>query len=154
MVSSGTFGSKEWMNASEIRDLAMSSGYEPCRFAWLWSTFCYGESLNDAWIDVGAKVVAGVSVREFYPNQFGRFADEWNQGTWDTSSPRFRRYGGVQDDVQVLIAEVLAPKTRKDWGGCPLLTTVLGDNDCARTTSSRSGSTVTSGSRARAANRT
>ena len=98
----------------------------------VWSTTCYGRTLGNEWTEIGAKTVAGARFVNFYPNSYGRFIDDWNKGNVsfstaiadaDTSLVRTAAQTYILGD---------ATATRSEWGGCPLLQTVLGSNDCAR----------------------
>ena len=41
---------------------------------------CNGSTLNDDWINVGAKVVCGATGVNFYPNFWNKFMRKWNSG--------------------------------------------------------------------------
>ena len=44
---------------------------------------CYGQTFNETWLSLGAKVTCGARYVNFYPNQFNKFASEWKKGDVD-----------------------------------------------------------------------
>ena len=98
----------------------------------VWGTNCYGSTLASEWHSVGAKTVAGARFINYYPNSFGNFVGDWNKGNVsfnnavsnsDTSFVRTSTQTYILGD---------STATRNQWGGCPLLQTVLGSNECAK----------------------
>ena len=98
----------------------------------VWGTNCYGSTLASEWHSVGAKTVAGARFINYYPNSFGNFIGDWNKGNVsfnnavsnsDTSFVRTSTQTYILGD---------STATRNQWGGCPLLQTVLGSNECAK----------------------
>jgi hypothetical protein len=108
------------------------NGYSVLPIRMVWSTLCWGGNLNSAWTDAGAKVVAGSRAINFYPNNFGGFASSWSKGLCYSEAIDSADTGAVRTVVQTYLAMIHAPSKKKEWGGCPLFKTVLGDNGCAK----------------------
>lgn len=133
-VSKGQHGSNATFTTNDIltRLGSAQTGLAELPIRMIWSTLCFGASLNSAWQTIGAKVVGGATGVNFYPNRFKRFADEWNEGNVSyQSAAAASDNAGVRGLVQgFMLTHALA--TRKQWGGCKLGKTVLGDDDCAK----------------------
>ncbi len=134
-VSTGQHGSRSEFRASDIttRLAPAQTGLQEFPIRMIWSTLCFGESLNEAWRSIGAKVVSGAQRVNFYPNQFGKFAEAWNKG--DVSYEQALSDADTATSrtlAQTYIATIHAPSTRQRWGGCPIGRTVLGKNPCAK----------------------
>ena len=132
--SKGTHGQNDTVTAQEITtELSPAkTGLTKLPIRMLWSTLCYGSTLNNAWTSIGAKAVAGARTVNFFPNQFGRFADEWGKGDV-TFSQALDRSNTAQSRALVhtaMLAHALG--TRGKWGGCPVGRTILGKHDCAK----------------------
>jgi hypothetical protein len=94
---------------------------------------CYGQTMNTTWRSIGAKVTVGSRYVNFYPTQFGRFAEEWQKGTVSVDRALDAAdTEGSRTVVQTYIGYVHAPSCNKEWGACPLGKTVLGDHACAK----------------------
>jgi hypothetical protein len=57
---------------------AFAKGKFPIRL--VYGVNCYGASLRNDWLQVGAKAVVGARRVNFYPNQANKFISEWNRG--------------------------------------------------------------------------
>jgi hypothetical protein len=135
VASAGQHGSVDLVGASEIAAALgrASTGLDELPIRMVWSTLCYGASLNGTWRAVGAKVVSGSRAVNFYPNQFGRFATAWNSGMVDYQEALGRADTAVSRTlVQTYLATMDAPAHREEWGGCPIGRHVLGDHPCAK----------------------
>lgn len=108
------------------------TGYKAIPIRMIWSSTCYGNTLSDDWISIGAKTVAGARFVNFYPHNYGHFIDDWNKGDVsfskaiadsDTSFVRTAGQTYILGD---------ASATNSQWGRCPFGATVLGGNDCAK----------------------
>jgi hypothetical protein len=135
VASTGQHGSVDLVGAAEIAAALRpaSTGLDALPIRMIWSTLCYGASLNATWREVGARVVAGSRAVNFYPNQFGRFATAWNSGMVGYQEALERADTAVSRTlVQTYLATMDAPAHRKQWGGCPIGRHVLGDHPCAR----------------------
>jgi hypothetical protein len=110
------------------------TGFKELPIRMIWSTLCYGANLNAAWREAGAKVVSGSRSVNFYPNQFGKFAEQWNKGTVAYQEAIARSNTAASRALsQTYIATMDAPKTRGEyWDGCSLGRSVLGNNPCAK----------------------
>ena len=99
----------------------------------VYGVHCFGQTMAPSWRQVGAKVTAGARYVNFYPNQFGRFANDWNKGnvTFE-NAVRASDTATSRTIVQTYISTIHAPSTRGQWGGCPLGTFVLGNHNCAK----------------------
>jgi hypothetical protein len=135
LASKGQHGDNDSYTKSELEaDLgSAATGLSTLPIRMVWSTLCYGESLNATWQKLGAKVVGGSRFINFYPNQFGRFATEWNRETVSYRDALERAdTAASRTVVHTYIATIDAPANRGTWGGCPLGRTVLGSKPCAK----------------------
>jgi hypothetical protein len=133
--STGTFGSKGEITNNDINtDLDDSkTGLSMLPIRMVYQINCVGQSLNNNWVSVGAKVSIGTRYTNFYPTQFGKFADEWNKGNVSIKSAlKTSNTSASRTLVQTYLAMVHAPANNKHWGKCKLGQTVLGDSDCAK----------------------
>ena len=46
----------------------------------VWQMNCYGASLNQLWVDLGAEAATGPVDVNFFPTQWGSFIRRWNEG--------------------------------------------------------------------------
>jgi hypothetical protein len=133
--SNGTFGDNGKITDDDI-DSELSpanSGLTKIPIRMVYQINCVGESLNDNWIGIGAKTSIGTRYVNFYPTQYGGFADEWNKGTVKVKQAiEASNTSASRSLVQTYIAAIHAPTHNKDWGSCKLFQTVLGDSDCAK----------------------
>lgn len=134
VTSRGQHGTIDMFNANEIKQRLSpaQTGLSQLPIRMIWSTLCYGATLNETWTSIGAKVVAGSRDINFYPTQFRGFANEWNKGnvTYATALARADTPAS-RTPTQVYISTIEAPQTRDRWGKCPLGRTVLGKNSCS-----------------------
>lgn len=130
-VSKGTYGKDEKMKSSEIGSLARSAGYDVFPIRMVWSTLCYGATLNDSWIKAGAKVVAGSRFVYFYPTTFGKFASEWNKGNVNyPAAIRNSDTATIRSMVQLgLIAH--SKTCLREWGGKVWNINILGKGNAS-----------------------
>jgi hypothetical protein len=92
---------------------------------------CYGQTFNETWLALGAKVTCGARYVNFYPNQFNKFASEWKKGDVDFAEAlRDSNTESSRTVMQGLIAADALGKSNFDK--CPFLKTVLGDHSCAQ----------------------
>jgi hypothetical protein len=92
---------------------------------------CYGQTLNQTWVDLGAKVVCGARFINFYPNQFNAFAREWVKG----DVPFFTALRESNTDSSRTVMQTLIAADALVHPGstrCQLLSTVLSDSPCAK----------------------
>ncbi len=130
-ISKGSYGDDEEMTHDEIEKLAANAGYSELPIRMVWSTLCYGEMLNDAWLSAGAKAVGGSRYVYFYPTTFGGFAEAWNKGdvsysaaldAADTSTVRTLVQTGLEFHARL---------TLKEWGGKIWDLNILGNGKAA-----------------------
>lgn len=134
-VSTGKHGSDGSFTKDDIETLLGSpeTGFTKLPIRMVYQVNCYGKSLNKSWQNIGAKTVAGARYVNFYPTQFGDFADNWNKGNVSFEDAVDKSNTATSRTlVQTYISMVHAPSIKKKWGGCPLLKTVLGDHECAK----------------------
>jgi hypothetical protein len=133
-TSQGQHGTVDPFNATEIKQRLgrAQTGLSQLPIRMIWSTICYGATLNEAWTSIGAKVVAGSRDVNFYPTQFRGFTDEWNKGNVSYATALTRAdTAASRTATQVYISTIEALQTRERWGKCPLGRTVLGKNGCS-----------------------
>lgn len=115
---------------SALSPASTGLGEVPIRM--IWSTLCYGATLNQTWQSVGAKVVAGSRTINFFPNQFGRFINEWNKGNVSFRNALTRANTAASRTVVHTAMLAHARLHRREWGGCPFAKTILGEHPCAK----------------------
>lgn len=133
-VSTGTHGSKGGFSISDIENLVGANGttgYDKLPLRLVYQVNCYGNCLSPSWIKVGAKVAVGSRYVNFYPNQFAKFAREWNDGKNVSTAADKSDTATSRTVVQTYILGH-AKGCKDDWGGCPFPNTVLGDHDCSK----------------------
>jgi hypothetical protein len=131
-VSTGRYGHDEDMTKDEIAQLAKNAGYTKLPIRMVWSTLCYGGTLNDAWLKAGAKAVAGARWVNFYPTEFGPFADEWNKG--NVGYGRALRASNTPT-VRSLVQSGMVAHSKgclRDWGGKVWDVNILGNGEAAK----------------------
>ncbi|MGH2587287.1 MAG: hypothetical protein ACRDJE_20420 [Dehalococcoidia bacterium] len=136
LVSKGRHGDNDAYTKAKIEaDLgSVATGLSRLPIRMVWSTLCYGATLNATWQKLGAKVAGGSRFINFFPNQFGRFANEWNRGTVSYRDALERAdTAASRTVVHTYIATIDAPRQRSEWGRCPFGRTVLGSRPCAKT---------------------
>ncbi len=136
-ASDGKDGSEDWITESDIRRELdpKRTGLSRIPIRTVWGTHCYGSTLNDTWLAVGARASAGSRHVNFLITAFGPFIDAWNKGNVTfADAVRDADTAGVRTFAETLISTVDAPsqKAAGKWGGCPFGKTVLGSDACAR----------------------
>jgi hypothetical protein len=124
------------LSTTELKDAVAEekSGFRYLPIRMVYQMNCYGRTFNQTWLDIGAKLVCGSRYVNFYPNQFNKFATDWNKGNvlfekavYDSNTESSRTV------MQTLIAADAASELfPKDWDKCPIGSTVLGDKPCAK----------------------
>jgi hypothetical protein len=132
--SAGTHGSVDSVRAQEITtELSPAkTGLTQMPIRMLWTTACYNGSLNSAWTSIGAKAVSGARTTNFFPNRFGKFAEEWNKGNVTYAQALERSDTAASRGLVDTAMLAHATATRSKWGGCPVGRTILGDSPCAK----------------------
>ena len=131
-ASSGSHhGPTRRITADRIRDLPNQAGLRKLPIRMVYQTQCYAASLNNDWIAAGAKVSTGARYIQFYPNQYGNFMNDWNNGRTVPSSNSGADGGWVRTQSQTyILGDARASRSR--WGGCKFGNTVLGTKSCAK----------------------
>lgn len=134
-VSKGTYGENESCTAADVTaNLSGSAtGYTKIPIRMIWQTLCYGSTLNATWQGVGAKVLGGARHVNFYPNQYGKFTDQWNKGTVDYEDCYEESDSAASRTVvqTYILGDAKVKKIAGKWCGCPFAKTVLGTHECA-----------------------
>jgi hypothetical protein len=132
--SGGTHGTMDDISDTRIRDelAPAKTGLTQVPIRMMWSTACYAAGRNEAWRSVGAKAVAGARGVNFFPHQFGKFAEEWNKSNVSFRAALDRSDTGVSRAVGHSAMLAYARITQAQWGGCPGVKTVLGKHACAK----------------------
>ncbi len=95
----------------------------------VYSGACFHSQMNDTWRSLGAKAAVGARWINFYPTQYGRFTDLWNQGKSFTDAVAGSNTAAGRTVVQTYIAALSLEYSGK--GDCSLIPNVLGETDCA-----------------------
>jgi hypothetical protein len=134
VASKGTHGDTTSIRSADVRaELAPAkTGFAHVPIRMIWTTACYGASMNADWLSVGAKSVSAAQHVNFYPNQFARYADEWNKGATVKDALAKADTALSRTVVQQYIGKLHARQTRDRWGDCPGASNVLWQRDCAR----------------------
>lgn len=78
-MSDGSFGSEDWYDTGDVERLrAQFDGQLPIRM--VYQCHCWGQDMNQAWRNLGAKAVMGSRYVNFFPTQWGDFAIQWRRG--------------------------------------------------------------------------
>jgi hypothetical protein len=148
-LSQGSHGSEEWFGGSDIEGLASGysgdgTGYLYLPLRLVYQVNCWGSNLTQNWINAGAMAATGPRYVNFFPTQFGTFADKWRQGYNVRDSIDKSDTAASRTVVHTALATGDAPATKGQWGGCPVVdpewppweseaaVTILGDHSCAR----------------------
>lgn len=125
-----TLDDNEEITSSDIESLGTgkyAGGKFPLRM--VYQTNCYGSTLNDNFIKIGAKGVSGACDINFYPNIFNKFAKAWNDGERFDIALRDADTASARTVMQTLI--VADSKVTNFKPACKVFSTVLGKSDCA-----------------------
>ncbi len=110
---------------------AAKTGYSVYPIRSVYGVHCYGRTLNEAWLDLGAKAACGARWVNFYPNQFNKFASEWAKG--NVSFAEALRASNTESSRTVMQTLIAADAMSKfNFKKCVPGSTVLGDRDCAQ----------------------
>lgn len=135
-VSKGKYGQDDFLTEEQINTrLAPSkAGLKQLPIRLVYQVNCWGKNLNNTWSTLGAKVSVGARFVNFYPNQYGKFVNNWNDGVRIKKALNEADTATSRTVVQTyIIADaVYKHKVKGSWDGCPTLKTVLGDDDCAK----------------------
>ncbi|MBN8588129.1 MAG: hypothetical protein J0L94_07355 [Rhodothermia bacterium] len=130
-ASTGTYGSNSTFSTSDITGLPSYAGRTNLPIRMVFTVACYGNTWADEWQSIGAKTVVAPRYVNFYPNQFEKFAKEWNDNeTAKTARDEADTALSRTASQAYILADAVASKN--EWGGCPFGKTVLGDHDCAK----------------------
>jgi len=118
----------------DIRETLEGSDFKLLPIRMVYQCNCYGQSLNAAWREVGAKASLGARDVNFYPIEFSRFANQWHQGKSFIEARDWADKNCPKAIVQNYIRDIDAPreKTKGTWPGCPFGFNVLGMSDEAK----------------------
>lgn len=132
-VSRGEHGDTQILRGHAIADRLLGPDREGarCPLRSVYQVNCWGASLNETWLEVGAKVVAGARSVQFFPNQFRTFITAYNGGQGFVVSVRRSEQNQIARQLAraYLLADAL--NTRSKWGGCAPGKTVMGKDLCA-----------------------
>lgn len=124
------------LTASELAEELsyQKTGYRKLPIRSVYQMNCFGHTFNQTWLALGAKVVSGARYVNFYPNQFNKFASEWNKGNVSyTSSLAESNTESSRSVMQAAIqADAMKDIAPKNWDKCPIGKTVLGDHPCSK----------------------
>lgn len=97
----------------------------------VWQCNCYGSTLNDTWIKLGAKAVAGSRFVNFYPTRWSGFIKAWREGVPFGEAVLTSDTKLVHTPVQIYIPAD-AMSRLKEWDGTVFQApTVLGKSEAA-----------------------
>lgn len=88
---------------------------------------CNGSTLNDDWMNAGAKAVCGTAQTNFYPNMYNKFMREWNDGERFDIAIQNSNTASARTIMQILIAA----DARNQGFSCPPFKSVLNKARCA-----------------------
>ncbi|MFD2564218.1 MULTISPECIES: hypothetical protein [Aquimarina] len=125
-----TLDDGEVITNNDIQSLATgkyAGGKFPLRMVYMVN--CNGSTLNNNFINAGAKAVCGAKFINFMPNQANKFIREWNDGERFDTAIRNSDTASSRTVMHSLI--VADSKTTKFEPKCKIFSTVLGKSDCA-----------------------
>ncbi len=134
-TSKGQHGQNDHFTNDDILTEFASSrtGLTEMPIRMVYGVHCFGKTMAPSWRQVGAKVTAGARYVNFYPNQFGKFASDWNKrNVTFENAVRASDTAASRTVVQTYISTIHAPSTKGQWGGCPFGKFVLGSHSCAK----------------------
>ena len=125
-----TLDDGEVITYEDIESLATgkyAGGKFPLRMVYMVN--CNGSTLNNNFINAGAKAVTGAKFINFMPNQANKFIKGWNDGKRFDTAIRDSDTASSRTVMHTLI--VADSKTTKFEPKCKAFGTVLGKGDCA-----------------------
>ena len=82
----------------------------------VWQCNCYGHTMADTWMKIGAKVVQGTQEVNFYPTRWKKFIKAWNRG--DTfGGACYRSTSKFTNTIVQLYMQGLAMTSIPKWKG-------------------------------------
>lgn len=127
-VSKGTYGDNRSVTASWLQ-----TNVRPLKIRAVWQCNCYGSTMAVCWHALGAKVVAGSRLINYYPTRWAGFIRRWNQGDVGFSTAVSKSDTQAVHGPPQLYMLLDAPTCRDVWDGpCPPFKDVLGSDPCAK----------------------
>ncbi len=124
-TSKGTYGDNTPVTSKEL----LSEVTTP-NLNLVYQCNCYGSTLNQTWIQLGAKASTGARFNNFFPTRWNGFIKRWNDNISLDIALRDADTDFIRTPVHLyMLADALQRK--KEWGGCPTPQTVLGSTQCA-----------------------
>lgn len=125
-VSKGTYGDN-----GSVGQKWLEANVNPLKLRMVWQCNCYGASMNDLWVSLGAKASAGSQLVNFYPTRFRGFMELWRQGNRFGASLYKSDTKAVHTPSQAYML-VQAAQRADEWDGNAVLALkVLGNNEHA-----------------------
>ena len=110
-VSRGKYG-----NNDTISQKYLEVHVRPLKLRMVWQCNCWGSTLNDLWLKLGAKACAGSRYVNFYPTTFKPFIKAWNAGEPLAEAVASSQKKFARTPVHLyLIGDAVA--RRKEWKG-------------------------------------
>jgi hypothetical protein len=126
-VSKGTYGDN-----STVSQRYLEGHVRPLKIRMVWQCNCYGSTMNDCWVNLGAKASAGSKFVGFYPTRFGGFIKRWARGERFGTALNRSDTKLVHTPAQAFML-VEAARRAKEWdGNIWQATKILGNNDHSR----------------------
>lgn len=96
----------------------------------VWQCNCYGSTLNQTWINLGAKAATGSRFNNFFPTRWNGFIERWNQGKTLYTALEESDTNYIRTPTHLFILAD-AMQRKNEWGSCSFPQTVLGSSKCA-----------------------
>lgn len=125
--SNGTYGDN-----GTVSQAYLEREVQPLNLRMVWQCNCYGETMNDLWVKLGAKAAAGSRFVNFYPTRFKRFAKLWADGETFGAALYKSDTKLVHTPVQIYIPADAAARAKEWDGNLWQATKILGKNDHAK----------------------
>ena len=125
--SKGTYGDN-----GTVSQKYLEANVRPLKIRMVWQCNCYGSTLNDCWVNLGAKASGGSKFVSFYPTRFSGFMKHWKDGKSFGTALTKSDTKLVHTPAQAFMM-VEAALRADEWGGNALKALkILGNNDHSR----------------------
>ncbi|TFH66435.1 MAG: hypothetical protein E4G90_03545 [Gemmatimonadales bacterium] len=125
--SKGTYGDN-----GTVSQAYLEANVRPLQIRMVWQCNCYGSTMNDCWVNLGAKAAGGSKFVSFYPTRFSGFMKHWKDGKSFGTALTRSDTKLVHTPAQAFMV-VEAARRAKEWDGNALQALkVLGNNDHSR----------------------
>ncbi|MEM7235297.1 MAG: hypothetical protein AAF517_24180, partial [Planctomycetota bacterium] len=134
-TAKGSSSDDKYITAKELVDGLgpNTNGGKQRSIRMVYTVACYQAAMRSTWTTIGAKVACGARDVNYFPNQFGKFASNWNKGKTFKKSLNEADTAASRTLVHpYILADAKSMKKKGVWDGCKFPKTVLGKDSCAK----------------------